>query len=302
MINTIIHNILVPVKLTSEGINSIKQAMVIHERFNTKITFLYTIPKRSLLYRIFHPVGQIRHKRHASKELKKFISEYYGGKIPKFVKLKVRQGAIVKILVSIISAIRYDLIIINKKLEQKSSLLQSWESGIKLIAGEAFCPVLIFNDTPPETEINEILVPVEINRRHRHNIIWAIELAKRYNAAVHLVSVLNSKIKVEKSRIYRKVNRIKLWLVKSNISCETTFLRSLDNKPHQKIAEYINHAKKDLALIMTHQEAVFDINNIGKMASEVIKESEHPIFVITPKKENIVTILIDVLKTKKFKK
>ncbi len=299
MINTTVNNILVPLNLTAEGRNSIKQAMMIHEKFNAKITFLYIIPMKNLLTRLFHPIGQIRYKHNAVRDLEEYVSEYYGGKIPEFVRLKVKRGTIVRIVISLISAIRYDLIIINKKLEQRTCLLQNWESGIKLIAGEAFCPVLIFNDIPTESDINEILVPIEINRRHKHNIVWAIELAQRYNADVHLVSVLNSKIRIEKSRIYRKVSRIKKWVAKSNISCEVTFLRSSNNKPHQVIAEYINQAKKDLALIMTHQEAILDINSIGDMASEVITESEQPVFVITPKKETLITILIDVLKTKK---
>ncbi len=299
MIKTTVHSILVPLQLNEEGVNSIKQAMVIHKRFNTKVTFLFTIPKKNLLHRMFHPMRQIIHKRYAFKKLREFVSEYYDGQIPKFVRLKVKQGGLVKSVVSFLNCLKYDLIVINKKYEQRSNILQSWESGIKLIVGEAFCPVLVFNGTPSHADIHEILVPVEINRRHKHNIVWAIELAGRYNAKIHLVAVISDKILLEKSRAHRKVRAIERWLGKLNIPCEVTFLRTSDNKPHQKLAEYINHAKKDLALVMTHQEAVFDMNYIGKTASEVIKEAEHPVFVITPKKETLITTLIDVLKYKR---
>jgi nucleotide-binding universal stress UspA family protein len=298
MFKTTVHSILVPVKLNEDGINAIRQAMNIHGKFYSRITLLYVIPRKNIFYRLFHPVGQLRYKQRTLAEFKEFVSRCYGGTIPRFVRLRIKQGTLIKVLISRINRIKYDLVVINKKLEQRPKMIQSWEAGISLVVGEAFCPVITFNGTPSESGIHKIMVPVDIGRKHKHNIAWAIELAKRYNAGVHVVSVLSSKIKTEKSRIYRKISIIKKWLGKNDIPCEVTILRSTEKKPYQMVPEFINSNRPDMVLIMTHQEAILDINYIGKMAASVIKQSELPVFSITPKKETLITILLEVLKTK----
>lgn len=298
MFRTTVHSVLVPVTLNEEGTSAIRQAMCIYGKFYPHITLLHVIPSRPLSFRWFRPVARKRCRRQAFDRFQKFVAAHFHGEIPPFISLKLKQGTLVKTLVSQINRLKYDLVILNKKLEQRPKMQPAWEAGIRLVVGEAFCPVLTFNGTPCDNQISRIMVPVDISRPHKHNVAWAIELALRYHAAVHIVSVLGSNIKMEKSRIYRKVKMIERKIRSAHLPCEITILRSEDKKLHEVIPGFINRHRPDLVLIMTHQEAVLDINYIGKLASGVLKESEQPVFAITPKKETLVTSLLDILKTK----
>lgn len=296
-----VRHILVPIQRGDEGPKSVIQAIIFREKYGSQITFLYTIPKRNLYYRLIHPMDLIRKKKQAFFEVKAMLSNYYGGNIPQFVRIKIKKGNLVQVLIRIIYRGKYDLLIINKNLERRPSLRQSWESGIIRIVGEAFCPVVIFGEKISSNGVRKILVPVENNRRHRHNLLWAADLAERYHASVNLVSFLSGNITMEQSRVFRKALRIRKWFEKQQISCEISLLEIKGQARHDVLCKFIQKSQPDLVLIMTHQETLFDINHIGKLASGVIREAETPVFAITPKKETLFTALLDFMLPKKFR-
>jgi len=291
MFKPAVHRILVPVTLDEEGILAIRQAMCIRGKFYPHMTLLYVVPKKSFFFRRFRPMARRRYKKYSYENFYRFTADYFEGQIPKFVRLKMRQGTLIRVLIFLIRRLKYDLVVLNKKLEQRDKMLSAWEAGIRLIVGEASCPVLTFNGSLCSRNINRIMVPVDIKRLHKHNVAWAIELALRFQAQIHLVSVLCANIETNKSYVYRKVRSMEEWIRKSDIPCEVTILREADKKFYQIIPDLINREGPDLVIIMTHQEAILDINYIGRLASEVIGKSEYPVFCITPKKETLFSIL-----------
>ena len=291
-----IHNILVPVTLDEHGINSIKQALIIQARFGSQITLLYVIPRYNRLGKYISPSKLPKYKNRSFFKFVRFVNSFFDYNIPPYIQLKMQQGGLIKILVLFIYRAAYDLIIINKKMEGRPEMQKKWENQIRIIVREAYCPVITFNGIPTKAKKTQILVPIDIRRRHKHNIVWAAKLAREYDAGIHLVSVLNENITREKSRINFKIWKINELLEKQKIPSKISFLRGDEKNKHQLISDFINASKPDLVVIMTHQEVLLNINSIGEMASSVIRKSEYPVFSITPKKESLFSILIDILK------
>ncbi|MFV0268821.1 MAG: universal stress protein [Draconibacterium sp.] len=297
MAETTIHHILVPVTLDEHGINSIRQALILSRKFDSKVTLLYVAPRFSMLGKYYRPMERLHYKREAFARFKKFVKDFFDQGIPGFIRLKLRKGSLQKWVVSFIHRAKYDLVVINKRLGNDASGLRKWSDQVSQMVAEAYCPVVTFDGVPSEEEKHKILVPIDIRRRYNHNVKWAAELAKKYNAKIHLMSVLNEKMKRENSSIHIKIWKIEDWLLKQDIACETTLLRGDEKEMHKIVPDFINESKPDMVVIMTNQEVLINIKSIGKMASNVIKQSEYPVFTITPKKESLFTILIDVLKS-----
>lgn len=297
MLKTTIHSILVPLTLDEEGVKAIQQALCIRDKFYSHITLFYAYPENNILFSRFRLIARQRHRKQVFLQFRHFVEAYFGGDIPSFVKLKMQQGSLVKTLISQIHFRKYDLVVLNKNLERHASQLENWENGIKKVVGEAFCPVLTFNQNPCQEKIKNIMVPIDIRRPHKHNVEWAIEMARHHQAQIHLVSALNVNIKMEKSIIYKKVKTIERAINMQGLECESTIIQDVDRPIYEIIPEFINQQKPDLVLILTHQESILNSNHIGMLASEIIKNSKLPVFSITPRKETLITPIIEVMQT-----
>ncbi|RKD92250.1 universal stress protein [Mangrovibacterium diazotrophicum] len=292
MIKTTVHRVLVPITLDDQGASAIRRAQEIHEKFETKITLLYVVPEESVITDWFRPIRKQSNLLEHRKALKAFIAKHFDGKLPSYVRLKVRSGSLTKCIVRMLNHFRYDLVVLNKKLEQSPKLQSAWANGIKLIVGEALCPVLTYDGDDKPFNIKTIMVPVDIFQPHKHKVAWAIRLAKVFGSKVHVVSALKANIEEEDSMIYKKIKGVRYRLEEEGIETEATLLREeAGRKLHDLIPEFIDETNPDLTLIMTHQENIFDFNYIGKLASEVILRTKAPVFSITPKKETIVATL-----------
>lgn len=292
MIKTTVHRVLVPITLDEQGASAIRRAQEIHEKFETKITLLYVVPEESVITNWFRPIRKQSNLLQHRKDFKAFVMEYFGGTFPSFIRLKVRSGSLTKCIVRILNHFRYDLVVLNKKLEQSPKMQSAWANGIKLIVGEALCPVLTYEGDDKPFDIKTIMLPVDIFQPHKHKVAWAIRLAKVFGSNVHVVSALRANVEEEDSMIYKKMKGIQFRLEEEGIATEITLLREEPGKElHDLIPDFIDETNPDLTLIMTHQENIFDFNYIGKLASEVILRTKPPVFSITPKKETIVATL-----------
>lgn len=289
MIKTNMHRVLVPVSLDEQGVSAIQHAKEIQEKFNATITLLYVVPDESILTEWFRPVRKQSKLLQYQKQLKHFVGKEFGGKVPKFVRLKVRPGSIAKAIVHTLNHFRFDLVILNKMIGYDQQNSSVWESGIKFIVGEARCPVLTYNGGDKPFRIQTIMLPVDIMQPHQQKVSWATRLAHTWDARVHVVSALRLNIKEEDSTIYRKMKDITQTLEDEGIETGMTLLRE---DPGIKLGDimrnFINEAQPDLTLVMSHKENIFDFNYIGGLASEIILNTDAPVFCITPKRETLV--------------
>lgn len=289
MIKTNMHRVLVPVSLDEQGLSAIQRAKEIHEKFHANITLLYVVPDESILTEWFRPVKKQTKLLQYRRQFKDFVVKQFGGKFPRFIRLKVRHGSLAKMIVRISDHFRYDLIILNKQIGADSRSTSAWESAIKFVVGESRCPVLTYNGGTNAFDVRTILLPVDIMQPHQQKVIWVSRLAKAWKAKVHVVSALTLNIKEEDSSVFRKMKDIEIKLENEGIDTKLTLLREESGtKLCDIMRDFINHEKPDMTLVMTHQENILDLNYIGRLASELILNTNAPVFCITPKKKTLL--------------
>jgi len=294
-----IKTILVPIAIGKDGTIALKQAMIFQKLCNCKIILLHVLPKRSVFHLIVNPNSLSRQKLKAERELEKFTKRFYGGEIPPYVTLKVVIGSLIQKILITAERTKCDLIIIKKKKRiVKRFTLSKTENADKLISGSV-CPVITISKRHTENGINNILIPVDVTKRITNKIAWAKYLALNFNAKIHVISVLDIDIAPYKSLAHRKALEIERSITEVGLEANVVIIKSHKQSMHDVVLKHISKIKPDLVLTMTHQESILLDNYIGKFASEIIHRSNRPVFSIAPKKENMMTNILDSLQTKK---
>jgi len=294
-----IRKILAPVPLGSDCKIAIQQAMIFHEVYGSKIILLHVETEFSVFHKLLRPDRLKKHIKRAKKKLKKYAKNYFGGEVPDFISMQVSTGELVQEILLAAKNTKCDLIIISKgeRIASRLSFLKN-ENADKLISG-AVCPVLTISGKHTETGIKNILIPVDITKKITSKVARVKCLAKKFNAKVHVVSVLNLDIPPLKSLAYRKALEIENSILEEGLEVNVELLMSNKRSMHDVVLSHIDKLKPDLVLMMTHQESILFDNYIGKFAGEIIHRSESPVFNLVPRKETLTGNLLDSFATKK---
>lgn len=289
---TDLKKILVPVPLNGEMSDALTQALRLQQVYGSEIIMLNIVSKYSVFHRMLNPERLKKHHKKAKRRLKKLVKKYFNGKIPANVQLKVVDGTLISSILKTARQENCDLIIIKKarRLRNRLKFLKA-ENADKLIA-ESQCPVLTVASRPAPSEIQTIMVPVEILKPSDHKVAWAISLAKHFNAKLHLVSVLNADIKVKSSLSYKQSRRIEKMIRSQGIEVEKEILKVQGDDPEQAILNYATDLNPDLMIIMTRKESMIRENYLGSFARELIHNAEVPVLSVVPAKDSMPYDLI----------
>ncbi len=294
-----IRKILAPVPLGSDCKIAIQQAMVFHKVYDSEIILLHVETEFSFFHKLLRPDRLKKHIKRAKKKLKKYAKNYFGGEIPDFISMQVSTGELIEEILLAAKKTKCDLIIISKgeRIFSRLSFLKN-ENADKLISG-AVCPVLTISGKHAEKGIKDILIPVDITKKITNKVAWVKYLAEKFNAKVHVISVLNMEIPPLKSLAYRKALEIETSMKKAGLEVNVELLKTKNQSMHEVVLSYIGELKPDLVLMMTHQESILFDNYIGKFAGEIIHRSESPVFNLVPRKETIIENLFSSFDTQK---
>ena len=296
-----IKKILVPLASGSVDVVALKQAMVFQEIYGCEIILLHVITRVSVFNKIIRPDRLKKRIKKSEKNLKKFATIFFGGDVPNFISFKITSGNLIQKILITAERTKCDLIIIKKRkrIVTRLSFLKS-ENADKLISG-AVCPVLTVPGKHTKKGIRDILIPVDITKKIDNKIAWVKYLALKFNAKVHVVSVLNLDIEPLQSLAYRKALDIEKSIKEVGLESNVVLLKSKKQTMHDVVLSHIVELKPDLVLIMTHQESILFDNYIGKFATEVIHKSISPVFSLVPRKETLMTNFIDSLNSSQKK-
>lgn len=153
------------------------------------------------------------------------------------------------------------------------------DNAFKLLR-ESPCPVITIRGKDHRDGCETIVLPLDHTKETREKVNKAIEIARLFNAAIKVVSVITSKDPEQKSKLLAYTQQTSRFINQKGVRCTTEALYGND------VAELvIGYAKKvdaDLILIMTRQEVGLKDLFIGTAAQEIIAGSEIPVMSIRP--------------------
>lgn len=294
-----LNKILVPVPISEEGEIALKQAEYFRKILNLDITVLHIVPTKSFISKHFKGKKENAPGEAVISELEDFICGFYDGKMPEHVQIKMKQGDLVETIVEYSHEKEYDLIIIKKAKRKENKIgLFNQNDADKIIAG-SYCPVITINEHWNESGIKTILLPVDIFQRSDKKVNWALFIAKKFDAKIHLVSALHAPVDKEDSIAYKKAESIKEYYNEHGVECEIDIFSVYKKKHYEAVLEVINKVNPDLVMIMTHKEIFSFDRTIGSFATEIIHQATMPIFSFVPGSDTVFNYLIRIMDSNK---
>ena len=273
-----LNNILVPVYCHTEINLVLRQANYFHEIYNSTITFLIVLPKMSFISKLFSPSQNMHslQKDETIKKLNQTISDFYNGHRTDFIETKITEGRFVNEIKNELKRKKYDLLLL-KEFSEVRSLLDKLQKMSEKVISRIDCPVMILHEKWTQTGINEILIPIDITRKCKDTLMWAVQHSRFLGANISFVAIVDTPIDIPQSLTYQRSQLIKKWIEKQGLDCSISILKSSPGKMADKLLEYAENGKFDLIMILTHKEYIASHNHLGKFAKQLIHDSPKPV-------------------------
>lgn len=155
-------------------------------------------------------------------------------------------------------------------------------SNANRIVSQAPCPVVtIRSDYEFKDSIKNILLPLDSSLETKQKLPFAADLAKKFNATIHLLKIFNTPLSVIRKRIDKYGEDAVACLEEEKVNFVTEELEA-DNVA-ASIIKYSRQNKIDLISIMTDQDTTTAKKFLGPYAQQLINNSEIPVLSLRSK-------------------
>jgi nucleotide-binding universal stress UspA family protein len=151
-------------------------------------------------------------------------------------------------------------------------------------------PVMTIRGRQNRNEYKTILLPLDLTKESREKVDKAVELAKRFNSTIRVISVLSQTDEEAENKLIAYSNQVWKYIRSQNIRATVRTLRG--SNPAQLILEYGQQIDADLILIMS--KAAVNVKEFftGTIAERIINESEIPVLSYHPIERKDTTVFL----------
>lgn len=153
-------------------------------------------------------------------------------------------------------------------------------TALKVIT-KAPCPTMAMNSEADHKGYNKILIPIDTSAHSRQKVNYAIELAKKFSAAVYAVALLGSNEESEKPTMELILHQVEAIAKKEGVAFHHDVVSKVKNRATATI-NYVDKIGADLVVIMTDQDAELSGFFLGPYSQQVIHLSKVPVICIRP--------------------
>ncbi len=163
-------------------------------------------------------------------------------------------------------------------------------SNAMRVIKEAECPVVTIKGQEHKTGCKRILLPLDLTKETKQKVGKAMEIARYFNAEIHILSVVKSDDEFLVNKLTRQLNHVVSAITKNGIITKSEMIVNSDIP--ETVVEYAQKVAADLIIIMTQQEIYWTEMFIGFAAQEIINQSPIPVLSIRPQLTHNVEFVI----------
>jgi nucleotide-binding universal stress UspA family protein len=141
-------------------------------------------------------------------------------------------------------------------------------------------PVITIRGNASRVEYKTILLPIQLRKETREKVDKAVELAKRYDASIRIISVLTQSDEAAENKLLAYANQVWKHIKSQHIRCTLKTVRGKD--PAQLILEYGHQVDADVILIMNKEPINVKEFFTGTVAQQLMSESDIPVMCYQP--------------------
>lgn len=272
-------NILVAFDFSKNSIHALEYAITYANILKSNISLLWidgSLTDEKVLPTIEHDL-RIEMKSNMTDIKNEYDSQLKYGKIS-FI---LSKGKIYQQVHNIAKKINADLIFAGT--HGVSGYEQYWiGSNANRIVTSAPCPVVtIRKDYNFSAGVRNMLIPIDSSMETKQKLPFAVNLAKEFNAKIHLLEIYNTPLKVIRKRIDKIAEEAKSFINNEKIDFEFEIIEG--SSVVGTILQYVDDHNIDLISIMTDQGTTTANKFLGPYAQQLINNSKVPIISLRAK-------------------
>ena len=274
------YHIIVPIDFSEESLKGLDLALLMTKNIESIIQLVY-VQKKSLDY---NPGSKEEEHKYAEKEFKKIVDEYTP-KLSEETTLSyiIKTGRIYREIVNQAESFSDSFIVTSTHGASGFEKFFIGSNAFKIITATNK-PVFTIRGGVLPDHISKIILPLDISVDTRQKLPFTAEIAKWFNAEVHVVTITSLQTEDISKKLTAYSNQVCEYLDKRGIEYQTDALVGSDQI--QLILDYADTIHADLISIMTEQ--ISDFNYImGTAAQEMLNRSTIPVLSINPKELHV---------------
>ncbi len=270
--------IIVPLDFSDDSVNALDFAVSIAKKTEAEIVMLNVI--KTSRFDFFKGVENVATKG----DFETLISRYKD--FASRIQYKIRKGKVYREIVE--EAIEQKAFLIIMGSHGISGFEEIWVgSNTFRVVSEAPCPVVTLRKEFQKRSIDKIVLPIDTTFESRQKIPMTVEIAKLFDAEIHIRGVCINEVENELIKVKKYVAQTREVIEKQGVSKIVDSFAEGKNKSKMAL-DYANEVGADLISIMTEQEEDFSINLMGSYAQYMVHHSNVPILACHPREDLVV--------------
>ncbi|MES2561068.1 MAG: universal stress protein [Bacteroidota bacterium] len=155
------------------------------------------------------------------------------------------------------------------------------------VVSSSKCPVLTMRENGATNDFRTIVLPIDTSFESRQKVPFAVSLAKKFGATIHVLGVSVDKDKETEYQVSAYCRQVLHSFDDDNIPY--IHEKRLGGNITTITEEYAQSVKADIILIMTEQEPQIGSFFLGKFAQQMVNHSNIPIMSIAPREDLLIS-------------
>ncbi|HYW94208.1 MAG TPA: universal stress protein [Bacteroidales bacterium] len=274
--------IIVPVDFSDLSLRGLDFAIILAKKHDASIQLVNVLEETRIEYKS----DTEKEKRKAGEKFEEVLNQYAGRAEGIEISHIVKQGKVQNEVVE--QAESFDDAVIVTSTHGGSGFEELFigSNAYKIVSSTSRPVFTLRGDMVPH-RLKKIVLPIDSTSETREKVPFTAQLASRFGAEVHLVTVTSAQVEdiVKKLDLY--ANQVQNYLKNMKVKCVKDSLYG-DNLTDITI-DYARSVGADLISIMSEQEKSISNLLLGNYAHQMINKSTIPVLVISNRHIGIIT-------------
>jgi nucleotide-binding universal stress UspA family protein len=259
--------IIVPMDFSNEALPGLNLSLMLADKTGANIQMVHVVKKNDNSdnehLKMEHQLAEMNFKK---------VLQKYNEKAN--LKYTIKEGKIFREINDLANTFDDALIVLSTHGESGFEELFIGGNAYKIIS-HSKNPVITVRKCTISSNIDKIVMPLDITFQTREKVPYTVKLAKIFNSEIHLLSVRLTHIKSIEKKLQQYVEQVALYIGNQNIPYTVEHLQG-DNLTDITL-DYANSVNADLISIMTEQEKSVSNLLLGSYAHQMLNKACIPV-------------------------
>lgn len=277
-----IKNILIPTDFSKTSMLAVKHAAFMAQLCKADLYLLHVIEISDTIYSIYNPailINDFGEVEKLAKKRLKTLAEDLKKEYAISVKTLCKTESTSSGIVSAVDENSISLVVMGTHGASGANEFLMGSNAHKTVT-LCPCPVITVQTGAKRLGFSKIVLPIDDALHSRQKVDYAIILAKKYAAKVHVLGFIEKGDGTDPEKFNVKIDSVKKALIKAGLSYEIKI--SKGENFAQAALNYSKKIKADLIVVLTDHESRLKSLFLGAFAKKIVNHSKIPVMSIRP--------------------